>query len=122
MLAVLMRLVSGFGCPQSSHEFCQKADSVDWKWHYRNRLRGKSGAPLIFMRWSSSNPTDAQKKNAPATESGAKDKVVADPAAIRAEVRRERKRRAPIDYSQEYTDNNYIPAVRAMNDYLLKPK
>ncbi|OQV20539.1 Zinc transporter 9 [Hypsibius exemplaris] len=32
-----------------------------------------------------------------------------------------RKRRLPIDYSQEYTDNVYIPAVRAMNDYLLKP-
>ncbi|XP_055333161.1 proton-coupled zinc antiporter SLC30A9, mitochondrial-like isoform X1 [Paramacrobiotus metropolitanus] len=40
----------------------------------------------------------------------------------RAKAEAKRMRRVPIDYSQAYTDNNYIPAVRALTDYLLKPK
>jgi hypothetical protein len=47
--------------------------------------------------------------------------LTASGATSKIKTEGKRKKRPPIDYSQEYTDNIYIPAVRAMSEYLLKP-
>ncbi|GAV07749.1 hypothetical protein RvY_17556 [Ramazzottius varieornatus] len=67
---------------------------------------------LVLFRSSSSNGKEAKDSLEQAEEK--------DPPTSKLKDTK-RQRRVPIDYSQEYTDNIFIPAVRAMTDYLLKP-